>query len=107
MRSHQVALWAGLVAFFGSLLAIGIFDILNPDQWQEYLGALIVAFITAGGVYAKQRLDDEKQSRVLGGKIVVTDVGDKKVFSLELDEDPEVLEHGNEVVFKVEKGESG
>lgn len=107
MRSHQVALWAGLVAFFGSLLAIGIFDVLNPDQWQEYLGALIVAFITAGGVYAKQRLDDEKQARVLGGKIVVTDVGDKKVFSLELDEDPEVLEHGNEVVFKVEKGESG
>lgn len=107
MRSHQVALWAGLVAFFGSLLAIGIFDILNPDQWQEYLGAFLVAFITAGGVYAKQRLDDAKQSQILGGKIIVNDVGDKKIFSLELDEDPEVLEHGHEVVFKVEKGESG
>ena len=49
-----------MVAFFGSLLAIGIFDILDPEKWVEYLGALIVAFITAGGVYAKQRLDDAK-----------------------------------------------
>lgn len=106
MRSHQVALWAGMAAFFGSLLAIGIFDILNPDQWQEYLGSLCVAFITAGAVYAKQRLDDEKQARILGGKIIVNDVGDKKIFSLELEEDPEVLEHGNEVIFKVEKGSS-
>ena len=103
-RSHEVALWSGLAAFFGSLLAIGIFDILNPDQWQEYLGALIVAAITAGAVYAKQRLEDEKKGRLHGGKIIVTDVGDKKVFSLEVDEDPEVLEHGSEVVFKVEKG---
>lgn len=61
--NHQVALWAGVVAFFGSLLAIGIFDILNPEQWAEYLGALIVAGITAGGVYAKQRLDDAKRAR--------------------------------------------
>jgi len=64
--SHEVALWASLVAFFGSLLAIGIFDIFNPDQWQEYFGAIIVAAITGGGVYAKERLDyakkDEKSS---------------------------------------------
>jgi uncharacterized membrane protein YjjB (DUF3815 family) len=57
---HEVALWAGVVAFFGSLLAIGIFDVLNPDQWAEYLGAFLVAFITGGSVYAKQRYDDAK-----------------------------------------------
>jgi cyclopropane fatty-acyl-phospholipid synthase-like methyltransferase len=56
-----VALWAGIAAFFASLLAIGVFDVLNPDQWVEYLGALAVALITAGGVYAKQRLDDAKR----------------------------------------------
>ena len=60
MNGHEVALWAGVAAFFGSLLAIGAFDILNPDQWVEYLGAFIVALITAGGVYAKQRLNDAK-----------------------------------------------
>ena len=38
-----------------------LFDILNPDQWAEYLGALIVAVITAGAVYAKERLDDAKR----------------------------------------------
>jgi hypothetical protein len=60
-NGHEVALWAGVVAFFGSLLAIGIFDIFEPDKWAEYLGSIIVAAITAGGVYAKQRLDDAKK----------------------------------------------
>ena len=55
---HDVALWAGVAAFFASLLAIGIFDVLNPVKAAEYLGALIVAFITAGAVYSKQRLDE-------------------------------------------------
>jgi hypothetical protein len=58
---HDVALWAGIVAFFGSLLAIGIFDVFDADQWAEYLGAIIVAAITAGGVYAKERLDAAKR----------------------------------------------
>jgi hypothetical protein len=102
-RSHQVALWAGVAAFFASLLAIGIFDILNPDQWQEYLGSLIVAAITAGGVYAKQRLDDAKEDRVHGGTILVSETEDKKTFSLELEGDPEDLEHKKEVIFKVKK----
>jgi hypothetical protein len=102
-NGHQVALWAGIAAFFGSLLAIGIFDIFDPDQWQEYFGSLIVACITGGAVYAKQRLDDAKSSRTKGGKMVITDVGDKKIFSLELDGDPEALEHGNEVIFKVDE----
>lgn len=60
---HDVALWAGVSAFFGSLLAIGVFDVLNPAQWLEYVGALVIAAITAGGVYAKQRLDDAKKER--------------------------------------------
>jgi hypothetical protein len=62
MNGHQIALWAGVAAFFGSLLAIGIFDILNPNQWAEYLGAFIVAGITGGAVYSKQRLDDAKKA---------------------------------------------
>lgn len=61
MNGHEVALWSGIAAFFGSLLAIGIFDLLNPNQWLEYVGALLVAAITAGSVYAKHRLDDAKE----------------------------------------------
>jgi hypothetical protein len=60
--NHQVALWSGVAAFFGSLLAIGIFDVIDADQWAEYFGALIVAAITAGSVYAKQRLDEAKKA---------------------------------------------
>jgi hypothetical protein len=61
--NHSVALWAAVTAFFGSLLAIGIFDVFNAGQWAEYLGAFIVAFITAGSVYAKERLDEAKRER--------------------------------------------
>ena len=60
---HDIALWAGVAAFFGSLLAIGVFDFLNPDQWLEYVGAIIVAAITAGGVYSKERLDAAKREQ--------------------------------------------
>lgn len=62
MRGHEIALWSAISAFFGSLLAIGIFDIINPDQWKEYFGALIVAFITGGSIYAKQRWDEAKKT---------------------------------------------
>jgi|SRR4051794_2901937 hypothetical protein len=65
-RRHQTALWAGAAAFFGSLLAIGAFDVLNPDAWVEYLGAIFVAGITAGAVYSKQRLDDAKREEHRG-----------------------------------------
>lgn len=61
MNGHEIALWSAVAAFFGYLLAIGIFDVLQPEQWVEYVGAFIVAGITAGGVYAKQRLDDAKK----------------------------------------------
>lgn len=62
MNGHEIAVWSGVFSFFGSLLAIGIFDVFNIDQWQEYFGAILVAFITAGSVYAKQRLDDAKEA---------------------------------------------
>jgi hypothetical protein len=103
-NGNQVALWAGVAAFFGTLLALGIFDVLNPDRWLEYFGAIIVAFITAGGVYAKQRLDDAKQARVHAGTLVVSEFEDKKMYSLEVDGDVENLESKKEVVFKVRKG---
>lgn len=58
---HDVALWAGAAAFFGSLLTIGVFDILNPDKLIEYLGSAVVAAITAGAVYSKERLAAAKR----------------------------------------------
>lgn len=63
MNGHEVALWSGVAAFFGSLLAIGIFDVLDPDQWIEYLGSLFVGGITAAAVYSQQRLADAKKDQ--------------------------------------------
>jgi hypothetical protein len=50
-----------VAAFFGSLLAIGAIDILNPSDVAQFLGSVVVAVVTAGAVYAKQRLDDAKR----------------------------------------------
>lgn len=63
MNGHEIALWSGVASFFGSLLAIGIFDVFNADQWAEYIGALIVAAVTGGAVYSKQRMDDAKKKK--------------------------------------------
>jgi hypothetical protein len=61
MHGHEVALWSAISAFFGSLLAEGIFDIINPAQVYQYLAALIVAGLTGGSIYAKQRWDEAKK----------------------------------------------
>jgi hypothetical protein len=100
-HSHQVALWAATSAFFGSLLAIGVFDLLTPDKWLEYVSSLIVAFITAGGVYAKQRLDDAKADTQLSGSINMSETSNGLVYTLELNGAPEDLQHQDEVTFKV------
>ncbi len=63
MNGHEVALWAGVAAFFGSLLTVGIVDLLNVGSWVEYVGALLVAAITAGAVYSQQRLSDAKKQQ--------------------------------------------
>jgi hypothetical protein len=68
-HKHEIALWSAVFAFFGSLLAVGIFDIFNPDQWTEYLGAIFVAVITGGAVYAKERLKDAKKTET-GDRVV-------------------------------------
>lgn len=58
---HQVAVWAAVSAFFGSLLTLGAINILDPSNDIRLAGSVVVAAFTAGGVYAKQRLDDAKQ----------------------------------------------
>jgi uncharacterized membrane protein len=71
---HEVALWSGIAALCGSLLAAGIFDIINAGQWIEYVGALIVAFVTGILVYAKERLNDAKAEREEEAKAKTTHI---------------------------------
>ena len=62
-KAQEVSLWAGAAAFFGSLLAIGVFDVFNADQLFEYVGAIVVGLITGGAVYSKERLAFAKQRK--------------------------------------------
>jgi hypothetical protein len=62
-RNHSVALWAGVAAFFGSLLAIGTLEILDPADLIKLAGSIFVALVTGGSVYAHERLEDAKRER--------------------------------------------
>ena len=98
-----IAFWAGISSFFATVLAIGAINVFNPEDRIRFLGAIVVGVITAGGVYARERLSEERKHMFdkYGGTIVIRDVGDKRVFSLELDDDPEILEKKKEITFKV------
>jgi hypothetical protein len=105
MKYNHLAFWSGLSAFFATILAIGAIDILNPSDQLRFLSSIVVGLITAGAVYSKQQLDDAKKKREHGqievGKINITNRGNKRVYSLELDGDPSTLENKQEVVFRV------
>ena len=58
---HEVALWAGAAAFFGTVLAVGAFDLLDINGWAAFLSAIVVAVFTAGAVYSKERLNAAKR----------------------------------------------
>lgn len=66
--NHHVALWAGLAAFFGSLVAIVTIDIFDPPLITRLIGAVFVASITGGFMYAQQRLTDAKTERRIEDK---------------------------------------
>lgn len=102
---NQLALWSGISAFFATLLAIGTIDIFNPNDQVRLLSAIAVGLITAGAMYSKQRLDDEKLGRTQKGVIKVSDQEDKRVFSLELEGDPNDLKDKQEVIFKVDRSD--
>lgn len=62
-RNHQVAWWASVAAFFGSLASFTLVDIISPGEWVKALAALLTACIVAGGVYSTERLRDAKAER--------------------------------------------
>lgn len=107
MKSNHLPFWAGVSAFFSSVLAIGAINILDPTDQIRFIGGVFVGILTGATIYARQKMDDARTKRardqVTGGEIKITNRGDKRVYSLELDGDPRELEHRQEVVFKVNK----
>ena len=105
-KTYDVLKFCAMVAF----PALGTLYFTLAAIWglpaAEQVVGTIVAIDTFLGILlqiSSSKFTDKRS----GGTIVVTEVGDKKIFSLELDEAPETLEQGNEVIFKVEKGSSG
>lgn len=65
------------------------------------IDAILGIFLHISTGKYKENMDDVKHGRIQGGVIRITDVGDKKIFSLELEGDPVIFEDNKEVVFKV------
>lgn len=110
MKTNRLALWAGLSAFFSTILAIGAINILNPDDRIRLVGGVFVGLVTGATIYSRQQMDDARTRRakeaaghVEGGEIKITNRGDKRVYTLELKGDPRNLEDKQEVLFKVNK----
>jgi len=68
--NNDVALWAGIAAFFGSVLAVGIFDLLDAHGWWALLSAVIVAGFTGAAVYAKERLNHARSKNERMEKLI-------------------------------------
>lgn len=61
---HEVALWAGLSAFFSNIIALKAIDLINGGGMTvQFIAAIVTSLVVAGAVYAKQRLDEAKSNR--------------------------------------------
>lgn len=82
-------------------LYFALAGVLSLPAAEEVVGTIVAldALLGLGLKLASLRYQGSA-----GGSIVVTEVGDKKVFSLELEDDPELLETRDAVTFKVTHG---
>lgn len=80
--------------------AAGIWDLPATEQ---IIGIIITVDTCLGGLL----YIFERENQAQGGVLKIQDVGDKKLFSLELATDPVIFEDKKEVVFRVDvdKGE--
>ena len=105
MNGHQTAVWSGVASFFATILALGAIDIFNPSDRVRLLSSVVVGIVTAGAVYAKERLNDAKQEREGGSKyagdLIVTETNESKTFLLQIPGDPNEIDKLPEVTFKV------
>ena len=105
-KTYDVLKFCAMVAF----PAIGTLYFTLAAIWglpaAEQVVGTIVAIDTFLGIVL-QISASKYTNNLTGGTIVVNEMGDKKMFSLELDGDPEDLENQSEVVFKVQKEGSG
>lgn len=98
------------------LPAIGTLYFTLAPMWdlpksEEVVGTIAALNTFLGVVLSLSTMTYNKKYSSTGveysGSIVIDDSGEKKVFSLELDDDIEVLESRDEVTFKVDGGSTG
>jgi hypothetical protein len=100
-KTYDILKFCAMVAF----PALGTLYFALAGIWglpaAEQVVGTIVAVDTFLGVILQISSARYKEEHV--GTIVVKEIGDKKVFSLEIDEDPNDLENREEILFKVRK----
>jgi hypothetical protein len=63
-RRHDIAIWAGVSAFFANVIALEVVDnLLSDNDWVQLGGAVVASLFVALAIYSKQRLDDAKADK--------------------------------------------
>lgn len=70
---------------------------------EQVVGTIVAVDAFLGVILQISSSKYNQVDRVQGGVIKIDELDDKKLFSLELEGDPEALEDKQEVVFKVKK----
>jgi Putative phage holin Dp-1 len=78
----------------------GIWDLPSAEQ---IVGTIVVVDALLGGLLYISTSRYKGPSSDIGGDIIIKEVGDKKIFSLELNDDPELLEKKDEVTFRIKR----
>ena len=62
-RGREVALWAGLSAFFGNLVGLKFLELLSHNDIGQFAIAAGVSAIVGAAVYSRERLQAARESR--------------------------------------------
>lgn len=85
-----------------SALYFGLGEIWGLPKVTEVIGTIAVLDTVLGGFIRQSNLKYKNSDERFDGSIEVSEEDDRKMFSLNLDSDPEKLDQKNEVVFRVD-----
>jgi hypothetical protein len=84
-----------------STLYYALAQIWHFQNTEEVMGTISAVNIFLGAVMGVSTLAYNNSGAKYAGSVVITDTGDKKVFSLDLDSHPDDIQDMKDVTFKV------
>jgi len=84
-------------------LYFALAEIWDLPSAEEVVGTIVAVDALLGGLLYISTARYQGPTSDIGGDIIIKEVGDKKIFSLELNDDPELLEKKDEITFRIKR----